>query len=123
MTKQEFLNMCLELYGTSPDYPFDDDLETAVLRHTNNRKWYAIVMRVSRCKFGLESNEIIDVVNLKLPTDLFGSFGKSDGVYPAYHMNKLHWISVLLPDAPDVVVSFLTNASYIATKIKLRENK
>lgn len=123
MTKQEFLNMCLELYGTSPDYPFDDDLETAVLRHTNNRKWYAIVMRVSRCKFGLESNEIIDVVNLKLPTDLFGSFGKSDGVYPAYHMNKLHWISVLLPDAPDVVVSFLTNASYIATKIKLRENR
>jgi len=123
VTKQEFLNMCLELYGTSPDYPFDDDLETAVLRHTNNRKWYAIVMRVSRCKFGLESNEIIDVVNLKLPTDLFGSFGKSDGVYPAYHMNKLHWISVLLPDTPDVVVSFLTNASYMATKIKLRENR
>jgi len=81
------------------------------------------VMRVSRCKFGLESNEIIDVVNLKLPTDLFGSFGKSDGVYPAYHMNKLHWISVLLPDTPDVVVSFLTNASYMATKIKLRENR
>lgn len=31
MTKQEYLHMCLDLYGTSPDYPFEDLLETAVL--------------------------------------------------------------------------------------------
>ena len=116
MTKQEYLEYCACTYGTAPDYPFDEDFETAVLRHGDNRKWYAIVMRVSRRKFGLESDEVIDVVNLKLPTEMFGSFGVADGVYPAYHMNKLHWISVLLPDAPDDVVSFLTNASFEATK-------
>jgi predicted DNA-binding protein (MmcQ/YjbR family) len=47
---------------------------------------------------------------------MFGSFGASDGVYPAYHMNKLHWISVLLPDAPEDVVQFLVNVSFEATK-------
>ena len=118
MTKKEFLNMCLYSYSTSPDYPFDEDFQTAVLRHVDNRKWYAVVMHVSRCKFGLNSDEVIDVVNLKLPTEMFGSFGVSDGVYPAYHMNKLHWISVLLPDAPDDVVSFLTKVSFEATKSK-----
>ena len=123
MTKQEFLNMCLYFYGTSPDYPFDEDFETAVLRHADNRKWYAIVMRVSRRKFGFESDEVIDVVNLKLPTEMFGSFGEVDGVHPAYHMNKLHWISVLLPDAPEDVVSFLTNASFEATKSKIKQRK
>ena len=116
MTKQQFLSYCLDTYGTSPDYPFDGDFETAVLRHTDNRKWYAIVMRVSRCKFGFDSDEVIDVVNLKLPIEMFGSFGAADGVYPAYHMNKLHWISVLLPDAPDDVVRFLVNVSFEATK-------
>ena len=116
MTKQEFLRYCLNTYGTSPDYPFDEDFETAVLRHVDNRKWYALVMRVSRRKFGFESDEVIDVVNLKLPTEMFGSFGAADGMYPAYHMNKLHWISVLLPDAPDDVVLFLLNASFEATK-------
>ena len=119
MTKQQFLDYCLNKYSTSPDYPFDEDFETAVLRHADNRKWYAIVMRVSRCKFGFESDEIIDVVNLKLPTEMFGSFGASDGVHPAYHMNKLHWISVLLPDAHEDVVSFLTNASFEATRSKI----
>ena len=122
MTKQQFLSYCLNTYGTSPDYPFDEDFETAVLRHADNRKWYAIVMRVSRRKFCMDSDEVIDVVNLKLPTEMFGSFGASDGVYPAYHMNKLHWISVLLPDAPEDVVSFLTNASFEATRRKQKKS-
>ena len=123
MTKQDFLEYCLNTYGTSPDYPFDDLLETAVLRHTDNRKWYAIVMRVSRRKLGFDSDEVIDVVNLKLPTEMFGSFGAPDGVYPAYHMNKLHWISVLLPNAPDDVVQFLVNVSFEATKDKRKRPK
>ena len=115
--------MCLVSYETEPDYPFDEDFETAVLRHTGNRKWYAIVMRVSRRKFGFDSDEIIDVVNLKLPTEMFGSFGAPDGVYPAYHMNKLHWISVLLPDAPNDVVRFLVNVSFEATKSSKNKRK
>ena len=123
MTKQGFLEYCLDTYGTSPDYPFDDLLETAVLRHSYNRKWYALVMRVSRRKFGFESDELIDVVNLKLPTDMFGSFGAADGVYPAYHMNKLHWISVLLPDAPKDIIQFLVNVSFEATKDKWKRKK
>ena len=118
MTKQHFLEYCLHTYGTSPDYPFEEDFETAVLRHADNRKWYAIAMRVSRSKFGFDSDEVIDVVNLKLPTEMFGSFGAADGAYPAYHMNKLHWISVLLPDAPDDVVQFLVNVSFEVTKAK-----
>ena len=123
MTKQSFLGYCSDVYGTEADYPFDEDFETAVLRHADTRKWYAIVMRVSRRKFGLESDEIIDVVNLKLPTEMFGSFGESDGVYPAYHMNKLHWISVLLPDAPKDTVEFLTNVSFEATRAKKKRER
>jgi len=123
MTRQAFLDYCLDTYGTAADYPFDEDFETAVFRHANNRKWYAIMMRVSRRKFGIDSDEVVDVVNLKLPLEMFGSFGAADGVYPAYHMNKLHWISVLLPDAADDLIEFLVNASYEATKDKRKRRK
>ena len=123
MTRQEFFDLCLSSYFTQPDYPFEEDFETAVLRHADNRKWFALSMRLSRRKFGLDSDEVIDVVNLKLPTEMFGSFGAADGVYPAYHMNKLHWISVLLPDAPDDVVQFLVNASFEVTKTKRKMRK
>lgn len=123
MTKQDFLTYCLETYGTEAYHPFEDDFETSVLRHGSTHKWYALAIRVSRRKFGFDSDETVDVVNLKQPLEMFGSFGTADGVYPAYHMNKLHWISVLLPDAPDDVVQFLTNASYEATKAKKKRSK
>ena len=123
MTKQQFLAYCLDTYGTSPDYPFDEDFVTAVMRHADSRKWYAIAMRVSRRKFGFESDEVIDVVNLKLPVEMFGSFGAGNGVYPAYHMNKLHWISVLLPDAADDTVEFLVGVSHASTKAPIRKKR
>lgn len=74
-------------------------------------------------QFGFDRDEVVDVVNLKLPTEMFGSFGAADGVYPAYHMNKLHWISVLLPDALDDVVQFLVNVSFEATKSLKKKQK
>ncbi|MBE6675215.1 MAG: MmcQ/YjbR family DNA-binding protein [Ruminococcaceae bacterium] len=123
MTKQEFFTYCKESFGTLPDYPFEEDFETAVMRHTATRKWYAIAMRVPRRKFGQASDEVIDVVNLKLPTEMFGSFGADVGVYPAYHMNKLHWISVLLPDVPEDVAQFLIGVSFEATRDKKKHKK
>lgn len=115
MTKQDFLDLCLDTYGTPPDYPFEGDFDTTVLRHTHSRKWYAIIMRVPRRKLGADSDETVDVVNLKLPTELYGSFTPADGVYPAYHMNKLHWISVILPDVREETLSFLVSVSFDAT--------
>ncbi len=120
MTQKEFLEYCLDAYGTEPDYPFEGDLEIAILRHKKNRKWYAAAMKVSRRKFGMDSDEVVDVVNFKKPLDLLCPFDSSDGVYPAYHMNKTHWVSVLLPDAPDDVVKFLVSISFEATETKKR---
>ena len=45
-------------------------------------------------------------------------FINEDGFFPAYHMNKLHWISVLLPDASEETLSFLADVSFEATKDK-----
>ncbi len=121
MNKQSFFEYCLATYSTSPDYPFDEDFETAVLRHGDTKKWYALVMRIPRSKLGIDSDEMVDVVNLKVPTEMFGSFGVEDGVYPAYHMNKLHWISVILQDAPEDVIKFLVDVSFEATKTKIKK--
>lgn len=123
MTKKEFFEYCRATYGASPDYPFEGDFETAVLRHSESRKWFAIVMRVSLRKFGFESDETVDVVNLKLPSEMFGSFGAPDGVYPAYHMNKLHWISLLISEASSDLIEFLVHTSFEATKSKKRAKK
>lgn len=121
MTKHEFIKHCFNTYGTAEEYPFNEDFETAVLRHSDNRKWYAIVMKVSRRKFGIDSDEKVDVVNIKLPFVLLGAYDAEDGVYPAYHMNKNHWVSALLPDVSDDLIKYLVNVSFDITKHKKKK--
>lgn len=118
MTKQEFLEYCYNTYGTSADYPFEGDFETAVLRHGDNRKWYAIVMRVPRRKLCGDGDEAVDVVNLKVPITEYGAYDAVWGVYPAYHMNKRHWVSVLISEVSEDVICHLVGLSFDATKSK-----
>ena len=59
MTKQEFFRLCADSYCTSPDYPFDDWMESAVFRHADSKKWYAIALRVSRRKLGIAWENIL----------------------------------------------------------------
>ena len=118
MTRAEFFEYCKSAYNTLPDYPFDEDFESAVMRHADNRKWFALLMRVPYSKVGLDDNTVTEVLNLKIPTELFGSFGKEDFVFPAYHMNKLHWVSVCIERADDEVIKFLLNASFTITSKK-----
>ncbi len=118
MDKQAFLNHCLEVYGVKHDCPFSDDFGTSVLRHKDNKKWFALIMEIPKRKLGVNSDKEVWVVNLKLPLEMKGVFCENDGVYPAYHMNKLHWISVVLQDADDETVKFLTDLSFEATKSK-----
>ena len=123
MTRDEFFLHCKSEYGTTPDYPFDDWNRSAVFRHQSSGKWYALAMQISMAKFVPARDDIVDVVNLKLPLEMFGSFGPQDGVYPAYHMNKQHWISVVLSEATPEVIHLLVAASYNATKPKIKKAK
>lgn len=57
MDREIVFRFCRENYGTEPDYPFKDDRVSAVLRHSDTRKWYALVMEVSPGVFFLAGRE------------------------------------------------------------------
>ena len=122
MDRADVFAYCKEQFNTQPDYPWDGD-ETAVLRHADNRKWFALVMNLPKSKFGLPTADRTDVMNLKLPPEMIGSFGPSDGIYPAYHMNKASWVSVLLDTADADTVKFLLGVSFSVTESRLKLKK
>ena len=117
MDRKGVFAYCREAFGVMPDYPFGED-DTAVLRHEDNKKWFAIVMDIPKSKLKPELAGRSDVMNLKISPDMLGSFTPAEGVYPAYHMNKAHWVSVLLDAAPDDVVTFLLGVSFELTRKK-----
>ena len=94
MDRQELLEWAKETYGTEPDYPWNDG--NCVLRHENNRKWYALVMKLNEKKLGQKGDRIVDVLNVKCDPLLIGSLRTQPGYFPAYHMNKDRWLSIML---------------------------
>ena len=124
MTKEEFLRHNLEKYGISPDYPFDNDFETAVYRHRDNRKWFGIVINVKKSKLGLSGDGTIDVVNIKCHRDVIDSMWQEVGIFPAYHMNRSHWLSLALDgSADDDTIRWLVGMSFELTSAKGKSQK
>ena len=72
MNREFVLGLCKERYGTEPDYPFNDKYNSAVLRHSDTRKWYGIILNVSPKVFGLSGEEKVDVINLKIDPIMMG---------------------------------------------------
>jgi predicted DNA-binding protein (MmcQ/YjbR family) len=67
-------------------------------------------------------DETIDVVNLKCPEEVFETVWLDPNVYPAYHMNKRHWISVPLDhNVSDETIEYLLQKSFDATEYKVRK--
>lgn len=104
-------------YGVEPDFPWENDFVSAVFRHKDNRKWFALIMNVGKDKLGLEGDGTVDCMNLKIDDPILHDMLIHDkGIIPSYHMNKRHWITVLLDGTvSDNKVFELINVSYQAT--------
>lgn len=119
MTRDCFESYVKELYGVLADHPFEDDLVTAVFRHANNKKWFALLMNIPASRLGIGAEDNIDVANLKCPPEIAESLlGEAEGVYPAYHMNKMHWISVSIGECEDETLLWLLEISHSLTAKK-----
>ena len=121
MDREFILRLCKERYNTEPDYPFSDKFNTAVLRHSDTRKWYGIIMNLSPQVFGLSDKGRVDVINLKINPIMMGSLLQEKGIFPAYHMSKTNWVSVLLREVSEQTLSFLIDVSFELTDKKLKK--
>ena len=85
-----------EKYGNQLEYLWEKSPDTAVLRHEGNKKWYAVLMKISWDKLEKGREGQMEAVNLK--HDQVADLLSKKGIYPAFHMNKCYWISAALDD-------------------------
>ncbi|WP_133842122.1 MmcQ/YjbR family DNA-binding protein [Erwinia rhapontici] len=96
MKRDALFNYAREHFKSEPEYLWSNLPGYAVLRHHGGKKWFGIVMNVSGAKLGLNTDDEVDVLEVKVRPEYIGSLRKKEGILPAYHMNKEHWVSVLL---------------------------
>ncbi|EOV4167655.1 MmcQ/YjbR family DNA-binding protein [Yersinia enterocolitica] len=96
MKREELFSYAREHFKSEPEYLWSKLPSYAVLRHHDGNKWFGIVMNVPGIKLGLKTDDELDILEVKVRPEYIGSLRKKDGILPAYHMNKEHWVSVLL---------------------------
>ncbi|HEL1613097.1 TPA: MmcQ/YjbR family DNA-binding protein [Streptococcus suis] len=105
-----------EQWGDLPDYPFAKLPTYGAFRHPSNNKWYALVSQIPRDKLdGSGSQEEVEIVNLKVDGREIAELLSQSGIFPAYHMSKKTWVSVLLDDTVEdqLVFALLEKSRYL----------
>lgn len=95
--REEIFKYVRKKYKTEPDYPFSIAPGYPVLRHKDNRKWFALIMDIPRNKLGLKGTEQVDILNVKLGDPMFvDMLVRQPGYFYGYHISRSSWISILL---------------------------
>lgn len=124
MNRTEAERYIAEKYGVRPEYPWIVSPNHAVFRHRSSRKWFALIMNISGSKLGMNSDEVLDIMNVKCNGLIIGSLLGGGGFFPAYHMNKNNWISIALDgSAADDTIRWLIDMSFEATASKKQNRK
>lgn len=110
----------LDHFQVKPDFPWEHSSRYqsyGAFRHTSNRKWFALIMNVTRDVLNKDGNTSpIDILNVKISPAQGEALRKTPGIYPAYHMNHKTWISVVLDETlPDEKILELIDTSYQLT--------
>lgn len=83
-------------YGDELEFLWKRTPENAVLRRKDTGKWYAALLVLSRRKLGFDSDEVIDILDLRMKPGDVESMVDGKKYLPGYHMNKKHWITICL---------------------------
>ena len=117
MTRAELAAYLTDTYSCTGEHLFARYPGFQVFRHCGSKKWFAVIMDIPRRNLGLTGEGQTQVVNLKCDTRLVGSFREEPGIFPGWHMNKAHWLSVALDGTvEDEKIRFLVDMSYELTK-------
>ena len=136
--KDNFIAWIKSKFGAEPDYPWPDDAPNSFVFRCPNKKWFALVMQIKYRQLGLISgqakncsrnffndsqlntgcqqpytDENVWVVNMKADQNSIPNLVDRKSIFPAWHMNKKHWITILLTAVTDFEkLCELTGKSY-----------
>lgn len=83
-------------YNDELEYLWENFENTAIVRNKQNNKWYALIVKLSEEKIGINSDKIVEIIDLRYQKDETEKVIDNQKVFPGYHMNKKSWITIKL---------------------------
>lgn len=86
-------------YGDELEFLWEKFSGNAVWRRQDTGKWYGVLLTVSKRKLGVASDEIAEILDLRIQPEALEALLDNETYFPGYHMNKKHWFTILLNDS------------------------
>lgn len=99
---KEIIIYIKEKYNHDPEFLWEKFAGNAVFRNSETKKWYAALLTISKRKLGLDSDDIIDIIDLRNSTNEIKKLVDNKKYFPGYHMNKEHWFTIPLDGSTQI---------------------
>ena len=114
--KKEIEKYIYNKYKVRPEHPWAGYPDYSTFKDKLSDKWFAVIMRIERGKLGFSEGfskdrgavgleEPVYIIHVKADTALILMLAGTPGFFPGYHMNKRHWLTILLDGSvpPDLI--------------------
>lgn len=85
-----------EKYGDELEFLWEKFDNNAIWRRKDNKKWYALIVILPKNKIGLDGEDNIEIMDLRINPQEVDSLVDNKRYFLAYHMNKKSWITFCL---------------------------
>ncbi len=105
-------------YGDELEYLWEKFSNNAIWRRKDNNKWYALLLILSKRKLGINSDEIVDIIDLRIDPDKIDKLVDNEKYFKGYHMNKKSWFTICLNGSvtTETIFEFIDKSYELAKK-------
>lgn len=116
---EEVIHYIENKYQDKIEYLWEKSPSNGIWRNQTNQKWYGVSLKIEEKKLGIPSDQIIDIIGLKYQPEQIEKIIDHQTIFPGYHMNKKHWITIRLDGTLETELLFsLIDNSYELSKKK-----
>ncbi len=96
---KEIIKYIYQKYNDKLEFLWEKFDDNAICRNKQNNKWYAVFLKISEKKLGLESDNQVEIIDLRYQKEKIENLLKNKNIFPGYHMNKKSWITLKLDNS------------------------
>ncbi len=113
----EIIHYISDKYKDELEFLWEKFSSNAIWRRKDNKKWYGVLLILSKRKLGLDSDDIIEIIDLRAEPETIEKITDNKKYFKGYHMSKKHWITIPLDNSvsTEEIIKFI-DASYILAK-------
>lgn len=105
-------------YGDELEFLWPKFPNNAIWRRKDNKKWYSLIISLPRNKLKQAGDGIVEIIDVRITEDDLKLIDNKS-ILEAYHMNKKHWITLIMDNSLDNAFVFnLIDKSYILANNK-----